>query len=122
MVRSGCGSQAFTNTALCGMFCFMSEIEQPQDEVRHLPNDGVLEQVGALKLQSQEDRRAAIEADSLAVGALINQLAQNEAGLTIEHGSKAELVIQITDTLGRLGLNKMARGVAVSMRRVGGMY
>ena len=100
----------------------MTDVEQPQVGALSPPYDGILERVAALRTQSLEDRRSAIEADSVALGALINQLALQEAGLAEEHVLKPELVAQVSDILGRLGLNKMSYGIAESMRRVGGMY
>lgn len=100
----------------------MTDMKHPHDNVHNSTAGGMLEQVGTMQAQGQADRRAAIEVDSAALGMLINQLAQQQAGLAEEHVLKPELVAQIADTLGRLGLDKMAHGVSVSMRRVGGMY
>ena len=100
----------------------MIEIQQPRDGEFNQYAGTELEQVEMLRAQSREGRRAAIDASSVALGALINQLAQQEAGVSERYVSKRELVAQVTDILGDLGLDKMARAVAISMRRVGGMY
>lgn len=95
----------------------MSEAELPHIEALDTPQPGILEQVEALKAQGQEDQLAAFEANSIALGAVIRQLALQEAELHEVYVSKPELVAQATDILRRLGLNKMAYGVEMSMRR-----
>jgi len=86
------------------------------------PAPGLLEQVEALKLQRRDEQRTAFAEDSAALGAVINQLALQEADIAEEHTSKVELVAQATELLERLGLNGIAHAVRLNTRRVGGMY